>query len=84
MATSDDIDVLIDDILTDESTELSAEAKNVLHGARSTHPWAAGKSDWTRVLEVTGGLAGRRVHAQYHLRLERLRDRLAKKETKQT
>lgn len=40
---------------------LSAECRNMLHGATTGHPWCAGKSVDQRVTEIVCAVAGRRL-----------------------
>ncbi len=67
---TDELDELIREI--QEISELSAEARNTLHGCLSTHPWGRGKDLAQRALEARFAIAGRRVDAKLFYRLERL------------
>lgn len=67
------LDEVINAILTDDETEISAEAKNALHGAKSSHPWGKGKDFDQRKLEARFAVAGRKVNANHVHRLERAR-----------
>ena len=67
----DDIDEIIREIQTHPDTELSAEARNTLHGCTSSHPWCRGKSRADRIVEARMAIAGRSVHARLAFRLER-------------
>jgi len=44
-----------------ETSELSAECRNALHGATEGHPWAEGKDFSQRKLEARVALAGRKI-----------------------
>jgi len=68
---TDRLDSAIRAILTDPDTRLSAEAINALHGATSTHPWAAGKDLDQRAQEALCAIAARNVPAAPRLRIER-------------
>lgn len=68
---TDQIDEAIVAILTHPETRLSAEAINALHGATSTHPWAAGKDRRQRATEAIAAVAGRDVPPAPRLRIER-------------
>lgn len=65
-------DEVIRDILEHPATRLSAEAKNALHGATSTHPWGKGKPELQRLQEAIFAIAGRDVHPVFRERLDRL------------
>jgi hypothetical protein len=54
-----------------ENETLSADARNALHGALDGHPWCVGKDLDQRKLEVRFAIAGRGVHAQRALNVER-------------
>lgn len=66
----DELDKIIVEI--QEQTDLSAEARNALHGAMSTHPWGRGKNLAQRLIEVRCVLAGRRAPIYLLRRMERL------------
>jgi len=67
---TDKLDNLIREI--QETSDLSAEARNALHGCLSTHPWGKGKDLAQRVMEARFAIAGRRVHGNLYHRLERI------------
>lgn len=66
--TTDNLDALIRDIQA--TAALSADARNALHGATSTHPWCAGKDIATRALEVRCAIAGKTVRGELLHRLD--------------
>lgn len=70
MTMPDELDNLICEI--QETVTLSADARNALHGATSTHPWCAGKDTFTRALEVRCAIAGRTVRGELLHRLDRI------------
>jgi hypothetical protein len=66
---TDCIDQIIREI--QETSELSAEARNALHGCLSTHPWGRGKAKAQRIMEARAAIAGRKVNGNLLHRLER-------------
>lgn len=66
----DELDKIIVEI--QEQTDLSAEARNALHSALSTHLWGRGKNLAQRLLEVRCVLADHRVPIHLLRRMERL------------
>lgn len=69
---TDILDDLIEAILTDPDTRLSADATNALHGARSNHPWGRDKSPGQRAREAWAAIAGRDVAGTYRHKISRL------------
>lgn len=68
---TDRLDDIIRAIQEDPDTELSAEARNALHGALSSHPWCAGKDLLDRCTEVRFSIAGRHVNANLRHAIEK-------------
>lgn len=69
---TDILDDLIEALLTDPDTRLSAAAKNALHGARSNHPWGRDKPPGQRAREAWAAIAGRHVAGTYRHEISRL------------
>lgn len=65
-------DETIREILEHPETRLSAEAKNTLNFAVSTHPIGRGKNEIDRIQEAVFAIAGRDVHPTFRERLDRL------------
>ena len=65
---ADELDDLIREI--QKTSELSAAARNALHGCLSTHPWGRSKSLNQRIAEARFAIAGRKVSANLAHRLE--------------
>lgn len=55
-----------------ETTELSAEVRNVLHGNTPGHPWAASKSESEMAHEARAVLAGYHVNGNLLHKLDRI------------
>ena len=54
-----------------ENEALSASCRNALHGATAGHPWCVDKTIEQRKGEVLCALAGRSVHGQRYVNVER-------------
>lgn len=55
-----------------ETTKLSAETRNMLHGNTPGHPWAKGKTEAEMAQDARINLAGRMVDGNLLHRLERI------------
>jgi len=65
----------LDDLIREiqEQGELSAEARNALHGCLSNHPWGIGKGFDQRKNEALFAIAARDVPYTLIFKLERMR-----------